>query len=188
MTVSLWANSSFLGIANAAPFGLKWFTLEFAKNEKFAKDVIRKAENTGFKGIVLTCDSPTIGKLFEIQRSKFALSSHLSTPNMEMLGSVRGLSFADSFKIWGNRPVTWKDVKWLKSYTKLPIILKGILTGEDAKLAVEYGADAILVSNHGGRRLDGVPATVRTSFFLCLALSYVLNNLLLKTSVIKSYT
>jgi len=56
--------------------------------------------------------------------------------------------------------ITWKDVEWLKSITKLSIVLKGILTAEDALLALKCGADAILVSNHGVRQLDGVPSTV----------------------------
>jgi len=58
----------------------------------------------------------------------------------------------------------WSVISWLKSLTKLPVIIKGILTAEDAKLAVQHGADAIIVSNHGGRQLDGVPATVSKMF------------------------
>jgi (S)-2-hydroxy-acid oxidase len=61
--------------------------------------------------------------------------------------------------------ITWKDIEWLKSITSLPIVLKGILTREDALLAIKYGASAILVSNHGARQLDGVPATVSRVFF-----------------------
>ena len=56
--------------------------------------------------------------------------------------------------------LTWQDVDWLRSVTDLPVLLKGILTAEDARLAVEHGAQAIIVSNHGGRQLDGVPATI----------------------------
>jgi (S)-2-hydroxy-acid oxidase len=139
---------------------MKWFILEISKKEDFVKDLIRKVEKAGFKGIVLTCDLQALGSRFETQRANFVRPSHLSAPNLESFGSLRGLKYFDAMKVWGKRPKAWEDIRWLKSLTKLPIILKGILTGEDAKLAVEYGADAILVSNHGGRQLDGVPATV----------------------------
>ena len=56
--------------------------------------------------------------------------------------------------------MTWKDFRWLKSVTKLPVVVKGVMTGEDAKLAVENGADGIYVSNHGGRQMDTARATV----------------------------
>lgn len=59
--------------------------------------------------------------------------------------------------------ISWKDIHWLQSLTRLPIIIKGILTKEDAELAVEHGVQGIVVSNHGGRQLDGGPATVRHS-------------------------
>lgn len=58
--------------------------------------------------------------------------------------------------------ISWKDVYWLQSITRLPIIIKGILTKEDAELAVEHGVQGIIVSNHGGRQLDGGPASVHT--------------------------
>ena len=56
--------------------------------------------------------------------------------------------------------MTWEDFRWLKSVTKLPVVVKGVMTGEDAKLAVENGADGIFVSNHGGRQMDTARATV----------------------------
>lgn len=61
--------------------------------------------------------------------------------------------------------ISWKDVYWLQSITRLPVIIKGILTKEDAELAVEHGVSGIIVSNHGGRQLDGGPASVNTSYF-----------------------
>lgn len=61
--------------------------------------------------------------------------------------------------------ISWKDVHWLRSITRLPIIVKGILTKEDAELAVMHGVQGIIVSNHGGRQLDGGPATVRRNMF-----------------------
>lgn len=61
--------------------------------------------------------------------------------------------------------ISWKDVYWLQSITRLPVIIKGILTKEDAELAVEHGVQGIIVSNHGGRQLDGGPATVLRYFF-----------------------
>ena len=70
------------------------------------------------------------------------------------------------------RQITWDIIPWIKSFTKLPVVIKGILTAEDARLAVQHGADAIVVSNHGGRQLDGVLATVsndhKTEIYLML--------------------
>lgn len=69
--------------------------------------------------------------------------------------------------------ISWKDVYWLQSITRLPIIIKGILTKEDAELAVEHGVQGIIVSNHGGRQLDGGPASVLTDHILLLKLCQI---------------
>jgi (S)-2-hydroxy-acid oxidase len=62
-----------------------------------------------------------------------------------------------------DQSLEWKDIKWLQSFTKLPIVVKGILTAEDAIIAADLGVAAILVSNHGARQIDGTPASVSTT-------------------------
>lgn len=111
------------------------------KNRELTKSLIQRAENSGFKGIVVTIDTP----INTVPQSNFT-----SLPHGYKL---------ENFK--SDPTVTWNDIKWIIELTKLPVILKGILTKEDALLAVTTGCKGIIVSNHGGRLLDDVPATIQ---------------------------
>jgi len=170
MTLSTIATSSIEEVSKAAPNAIKWFQLYIYKDRNITRELVKRAENSGFKALVLTVDAPMLGHRFADSRNKFHLPPHLRMANFD-----KGNTESDSIQ---NSPtsnssglneyalslfdpsITWKDLEWLKSITKLSIVLKGILTGEDALLALKYGADAILVSNHGARQLDGVPSTV----------------------------
>lgn len=171
MTLSTIATSSIEEVSEAAPNCLKWFQLYIYKDRSVTEQLVRRAEKCGFKALVLTVDTPMFGQRLADARNRFHLPPHLRMANFD-----RGKTASDSIQ---NSPtkassglneyalslfdssITWKDVLWLKSVTKLPLVLKGILTREDALLALKYGASAILVSNHGARQLDGVPSTVR---------------------------
>ena len=174
MTLSTIATSSIEEVSKAAPNGLKWFQLYIYKNRDITRELVKRAENSGFKALVLTVDTPMFGQRLADARNRFHLPPHLRMANFD-----KGKSASDSIQ---NSPtkdssglneyalslfdpsITWKDVLWLKSITKLPLVLKGILTREDALLALKYGASAILVSNHGARQLDGVPSTVSSVY------------------------
>ena len=169
MTLSSWATSCIEEVAQASGSGLRWFQLYVYRDKAITMDLIRRAEHAGYKTLVVTVDTPVLGRRLADSRNKFTLPSHLKLANFSTLSaqssvgtqqqSVSGLYKYTQALI--DPKLTWDTITWVKSFTKLPVIVKGILTGEDAKLAVQHGVDGIIVSNHGARQLDGVFATVR---------------------------
>ena len=165
MALSSWSNTSLEDIARSSS-GLKWFQVSALKQYDVVASVLKKAEKEGFKAIVLTVDSPFIGLRYNDMRNHFVLPPHISVVNyksfLETLKDEAGhskLAYSSAFA-QHDTSVTWDVIHWFRTVTKLPIVVKGIMTVEDAELAVQHGVDAILVSNHGARQLDGVPATV----------------------------
>lgn len=131
--------------AGSGPF---WFQL-YIHDRKATEELIKRAMAAGYRALVVTVDSPRWGHKERAIRNSFSLPAHLRKAN-----------FQDEDVAKGNVFVTWESLDWLRSLTSLPIILKGILTAEDAALAVKHRVDGIIVSNHGGRQLDSVPATI----------------------------
>ncbi|MFL5654811.1 MAG: alpha-hydroxy acid oxidase [Ktedonobacteraceae bacterium] len=149
MVASSSATRSLEDIARAAS-GPLWFQLYFY-GRKNAGGLVQRAEVAGYRALVITVDAPRWGRKERAMRSSFSLPSHLVEANFS------GEEDVDEYAA-----ITWEGLDWLRSLTALPIILKGILTAEDAVLAIEHGVDGIVVSNHGGRQLDGVPASIET--------------------------
>ena len=142
-------------IAAAAP-GPLWFQLyTFGDRESIAQ-LVSGAEQTGCRALVVT-----VTAFYEPRRERH-LRRPLHLPPDLRLGTLEeaGLVAAGSLEEPAMLPLTWLDIAWLRSITRMPIVLKGIMTGEDAALAVEHGVDAIVVSNHGGRQVDGTLATI----------------------------
>ncbi|GIX98492.1 hydroxyacid oxidase 1 [Caerostris extrusa] len=125
-----------------------WMQTYIFDNRTWTTTLVRRAEMSGFKGIVLTADSPIDATVTCNVRMSLENDDQVLTANI------------DQHKVKFSASATFKDIAWLKRITKLPIIVKGLLSGEDAKLAILAGASAILVSNHGGRQMDGDPATI----------------------------
>lgn len=123
----------------------RWFQLYLYPTREIAAGLVRRAEEAGYRAIVLTVDMPTLGN------RERDLRNHMTIPPPP-LTRANFASITVEGHAWRN--ITWDDVAWLHSITSLPIVLKGILTPEDALLALEYGVSAIVVSNHGGRQLD----------------------------------
>ncbi|CAB4035201.1 hydroxyacid oxidase 1 [Paramuricea clavata] len=123
-------------------------------------NLIRRAEVNGFKAIVLTVDIPVVGKRYDGFGGMFTASyfpnvkEAFKCENLENLTPNIANTIHSSLATWDVM------IPWIKSVTSLPVVLKGILVVDDAKLAVKYGADGIIVSNHGGRQFDGAPATI----------------------------
>ncbi|KAL4715271.1 hypothetical protein ACJJTC_007853 [Scirpophaga incertulas] len=165
-TLSTIATSSIEEVANAAPEGIKWFQLYIYTDREVTRDLVTRAEKAGYKAIALTVDTPLFGIRRADVRNKFTLPSHLRLANFEGFLSTKihntdeGSGLNNYVQNLFDKTLTWNDVKWLKSITKLPIVAKGILRADDAIKAVEAGCAGILVSNHGARQLDGVPATI----------------------------
>lgn len=124
--------------------------------------IVRRAEASGCKAIFLTADSPILGVCYNEVRHDFKPMDGLSYPMTEKTSSdVQGEKHQDGFSTFGSSSHSWaKEISWLRSITKMEIWIKGSLTSEDVKAAIEYGCDGIIVSNHGGRPLDETPATI----------------------------
>ncbi len=131
-----------------------WFQLYIYTDRGATERLVRRAEAAGYRALVLTVDTPLLGTRERDLRHRFQLPAHLRFGNF--------LDEASGGQLGGPRaPLTWSDLAWLRALTTLPIVLKGILTAEDARLAVEHGAAGIVVSNHGGRQLDGALPSIR---------------------------
>lgn len=124
--------------------------------------IVRQAEAEGCKAIFLTADSPVLGVRYNEWRNDFRTPEGLGFPIIELsTEKIRTQTHDSGFMAFNSDSHSWtKEIPWLRSITKMQIYIKGVLTAEDTHLAVEYGCDGIIVSNHGGRQLDGVPATL----------------------------
>ena len=157
MTLSTWSTTSLEEVASCSN-GLKWFQTYMYKDKELAKDFIRRAEKVGYKALVFTVDSPDpSSKLRSNDNNGSVLPPHLTLANFSH--TVIGTSEATLNSRY-EYILDWKGIDWVRGITHLPIVVKGILTREDAIEAVKHGVQGILVSNHGARQLDGVPATV----------------------------
>ena len=132
-------------VAEAAPRAPRWFQVYVFRDRGVTQSLIDEACAHGYSALVLTVDVPILGR---------------------REGAVRiGFNIPDEFEVAGDifgdidASVSWRDLEWLAGHG-LPVVLKGVLTSEDARIAVDHGAAAVVVSNHGGRQLDGVPASI----------------------------
>ncbi|TPX32266.1 hypothetical protein SmJEL517_g04603 [Synchytrium microbalum] len=168
MVLSTYSTRSLESVAAASedilPSALKFFQLYVYKDRRISETLIRRAEASGYKAIVLTVDSPLLGRRLSDLRVKFNL------PPEYTLESFDGINInpAEGTQTWtqvlsstSDTTLNWEtDIDWIKSITKLPIVIKGILTAEDALLAAHHGISAVYVSNHGGRQLDSTPSAM----------------------------
>ncbi|KXS18013.1 hypothetical protein M427DRAFT_110034 [Gonapodya prolifera JEL478] len=143
-----------------------WFQLYVVEDRKKAEELVRRAEKAGYSALVVTVDTPRLGRRLHNIRDPFRLPSDVKHANFEgnnsaTLDNEIGQGGAVALRNNNDASLNWdRDIGWLRSITKLPLVVKGILTAEDAELAIKAGVDAIGVSNHGGRQLDSVPATL----------------------------
>jgi 4-hydroxymandelate oxidase len=142
----------------------RWFQLYIYRDREITRALVQRAEAAGAEAIVLTVDAPGLGTRERDMRNRFTLPEGLCVENLSPLGKgkmpeVCGSGLAayvrDNFK----SDLSFDDLDWLCGCTKLPVIVKGVCRGDDSRRAVEHGAKALVVSNHGGRQLDTAPAT-----------------------------
>jgi len=145
MTVSTLTTRTHAEIRKTAGAGPRWFQLYVLKDRGRTIDHMHEAWEAGYSALVLTVDAPFIGR----RERDLRLGFQNPPPDLD-------LPYANLFEM--TPELTWRDLEWIRAEMPLPIVVKGILTREDAELAVEHGADAVWVSNHGGRQLDGVAA------------------------------
>jgi isopentenyl diphosphate isomerase/L-lactate dehydrogenase-like FMN-dependent dehydrogenase len=161
-TLSTVSTRSIEEVAAAIPDGVRWFQLYEHRDRAFTADLCRRAADAGYRALVLTVDLPVLGYRERDRRDGFALDVHLGNFPGGHPGHDDAPGGETGYEALGHQQhlgLTWADVATVREWSGLPIVLKGIMTAEDARLAVEHGADAIVVSNHGARQLDRVPAT-----------------------------
>ena len=161
MILSCMASAPIEDVAKAAPNVLRWLQIYMFRDQELTRDLIKRAEDSGYKAIVFTVDAVVYGRRINDLRNQSTLVPHLRFGNVGgPTSKASSEDYALYIKSLFEQTIDWSSVSWLKSITKLPVLIKGIMTADDARLAVEHGVDGIIVSNHGGRQLDGVPATV----------------------------
>ena len=145
-------------VAAAAPEATRWYQLYWCPDRELTRSLVEQAAEAGFAALMLTVDLPIVGH----REREVATSFHVPDELVPVFQawSDRQAGTQEKLNWLVDRTLTWRDLEWLRSVSPLPLVIKGVLTGEDALLAVEHGAGAVVVSNHGGRQLDGVPAAI----------------------------
>jgi len=162
-TVSTATSTRLDEIATAAPQGLRWFQLYHLGQREASEELIRLAVATGHRAVVLTVDVPLLGRRERDLRNVFTLPpgvgmTHAYEPAWAPPGDDRSRAWASPI---ASASLVWDDLKWIRAAAGgLPLVLKGIVRGDDAKRALDLGVDGIWLSNHGGRQLDGAIATL----------------------------
>jgi (S)-2-hydroxy-acid oxidase len=157
MVLSAFSSISLEDVAKASGEGLRWFHLALTMPDDLIKEHVERAEQAGYKALVITVDRPNVGLHRNnegiMNKNLLIKFANFSVPKTtEFIKHQHGVYFS--------QPITWDRIEWVRSLSTLPIVLKGIMTADDALLALEHKMDGIIVSNHGGRQLDCVPATV----------------------------
>ena len=133
----------------------RWFQLYVFRDPGLTRELVERAQASGFAALVLTVDTPVLGRRERDVRTGFAIPSDLQVPAL----GRRGITPAEGLALM-SPSLSWRDVEAFATLAKLPVVVKGVVTAEDADLACEHGAAALVVSNHGGRQLDGVAPTI----------------------------
>ena len=160
----------------AAVGGTVWFQLYLLRDRGQVSDLIQRAEEAGCRALVLTVDVPRMGRRLRDMRNSFVLPPHITAANLrgDAAAMVRSPA-ADAANLATHATqvfdpsLSWADVTWLRERTRLPLVLKGILHPADARRAADSGASAVVVSNHGGRQLDGAVASITALPAVCEA-------------------
>jgi 4-hydroxymandelate oxidase len=166
---STMSTSSMEDIAAAAPDGIRFFQLYAQADPGRTRSLVERAEAAGYGAIVVTVDLPELGYRDRDRRSGFSLDVPHGNFDGGGLGPTHAghggtddelATDAEAVDQWIAKNLTWDSLATIRSWSTLPLVLKGIMTREDARLAAEHGVDAIVVSNHGGRQLDRTPAPI----------------------------
>jgi 4-hydroxymandelate oxidase len=146
----------------AAAGGPLWFQLYVQRDRAFTKDLVQRVEAAGCKAICITVDTPVLGTRNREVRDRFNLPEGLDRANLRGLAGATAAHF-DAGGVYSSvldPTLDWNAIDWIQSFAKVPILLKGVMAPEDARLAVEHGVAGVVVSNHGARNLDTTPATI----------------------------
>lgn len=163
--VSTVATTSLEDVA-AAVAGPRWFQLYCYRDREVTRSLVQRAEAAGYEALCVTVDVPYLGRREREVRDGFRLPPGVTLTNLEpyavaeMAVAERDSALRKYVNALWDPGLNWTAIEWLRSITTLPLVLKGILAGDDARLAADHGAAGLIVSNHGGRQLDGSVSTV----------------------------
>jgi len=157
-TLSTLATSRPAPVGGAAPSGSKWFQVYVFRDRAVTRELVAEAEEAGFEALMLTVDLPVLGRRDREVGSDFVVGQAEGVPGVHAAGGEGEISMQDTADLI-DPSLTWDDVAELARETDLPVLVQGVLRGDDAQLAIESGAAGVVVSNHGGRQLDTVPGT-----------------------------
>jgi 4-hydroxymandelate oxidase len=166
MVLSTLATTSMEDVASVRSQTPQWFQLYVHRDRGLTRALVERAHAVGFQALCLTVDAPVLGKREKDTHNQFVLPSDMELANFSRLAHLEipyqpGESGLFAYFLEQLNPaLTWSDLEWLQSLSPLPLMVKGILRGDDAIRAVEHGAKAVMVSNHGGRQLDGAIASI----------------------------
>jgi 4-hydroxymandelate oxidase len=166
MVLSTLSTQSMDEVAKVKKQAPQWFQLYVHRDRALTRALVERAYHTGFQALCLTVDAPILGKRERDTQNQFVLPLNMKLANLSTLTDIEipykpGESGLFAYFLEQLNPaLTWADLEWLQSLSPLPLVVKGILRGDDALRAVEHGAKAVIVSNHGGRQLDGAIASI----------------------------
>jgi isopentenyl diphosphate isomerase/L-lactate dehydrogenase-like FMN-dependent dehydrogenase len=159
MCVSTLATATLAEVAAAAPDAPRWLQLYVFRDRGVSRDLVGQAVDHGFRAVVLTVDLPFVGRRERDLHTGFTPAA-FEVPSLAAAGGAFATGLPGIEEQLFDATLSWRDLEEIRSFSDLPLVVKGLLTAEDAQLACEHGADAVVVSNHGGRQLDGVQATI----------------------------
>lgn len=169
------SSASLEGVAAAAPDSPHWFQLYWPRDPELAESLVRRAERSGYRAIMVTVDTWSLGwRPRDLERGHLpflrgeGIANYLTDPvfrsRLSAPPEASAQAMQDAVLAWvglfGNPALGWADLRALREWTRLPILIKGICHPDDARAALDHGADAIVVSNHGGRQVDGARAAL----------------------------
>jgi 4-hydroxymandelate oxidase len=146
-------------VAAAAPEGKRWMQVYLFRDRGVTHAMVEEAAEAGYRALILTVDAPYAGRRERDLRTGFHVPAEIRAPAIEAAVGHRSLTTAEVFGLI-DPSITWDDLERLCADFDLPVLVKGLITGDDAALAIEHGAAGVVVSNHGGRQLDNAPATI----------------------------
>lgn len=162
MVVSTLSTTSLEDIAAAEPAAPRWFQLYCHKDRGITRDLLRRAREANYRAVVLTVDLPVVGRRRRDEINGFALPHDMAMVNVAVtLNRAEGSALAGYGDAAFDRTITPADLSWIAEASGMPVMVKGVLRPDDARAVVGEGAAGVIVSNHGGRQLDGAVATAR---------------------------
>jgi isopentenyl diphosphate isomerase/L-lactate dehydrogenase-like FMN-dependent dehydrogenase len=159
MCVSSLTSTGPAEVAEAAPGARRWMQVYCFRDRGVTRAMVEEASESGYEALLLTVDAPYAGRRERDLRTEFQVPAAIGAPAIEAAAGHRSLTTAEVFGLI-DPSITWSDLEQLCGEFELPILVKGLVTGEDAALAVEHGAAGVVVSNHGGRQLDNAVASI----------------------------